>query len=182
MHLTQRLQWLRIFALFGMLISAFLLQQHYAPSHSPLCIFGDYFVCPLATTPYAQVDGIFHFLAVDLGLQVPLVSFPFPNSLLTFLGFFFLFFVALHLQHRQPTFGLSPRNAVNAVKVLFYVLAAYMIYLTYVETYILYTLCLFCLLLTLLIFGSLWLLVGLHLSLGEQPVAPRRSARLLRRK
>ena len=168
MHPARRLQWLRIFALFGMVFSAFLLYQFYTPQPSSLCILGDYFVCTLTDTPYAQLDGLFHFFAIDLGWNVPLYSSPIPNALITFLAFFFLFFVALHLQHRQPIFGLSPKHALTTLKVIFYLLAAYGIYLTYVETYILYTFCLFCFTITLLIFGSLLLLIGSHTSLEQQ--------------
>ena len=176
MHPARRLQWLRIFALFGMIFSAFLLYQYYIPQPSSPCILGGYFICTLTDTPYARLDGIFHFLAVDLGLAVPLYSLPFPNALLTFLAFFFLFFIALHLQHHQPTFGLSQKHAIMTLTVIFYLLAAYTVYLTYVETYILYTFCLFCFAVTLLTFGSLLLLVGSPFSLEQQPSMQRNPA------
>ena len=183
MHPARRLQWLRIFALFGMVFSAFLLYHYYAPSSSPQCFIGDYFTCTLTDTPYSQLGGLFHFLAVDLGLPIPFYSLPVPNALITFLAFFFLFFASLHVQHRQSTFGLSPKHAFATLKIIFYLLAAYGVYLTYVETYLLYMFCLFCFAITLLIFGSLLLLIGAHTSLGEpQKSTPKSRYRSSRRK
>ena len=175
MQLARQLHWLKVAALFGILLSAFLVYQQYAQQSVQPCIIGDYFVCTLIDTPYAYVDGLFHFLAVDLDLGTPLVSFPFPNALLFFLAF--LFFAVVQLQHQQPVFGMTPRKALATLKILFYIFAAYSIYLTYVETYILYTFCLFCFILTLLIFGSLWFLISLHLSSAQQRTSSRSKRR-----
>ncbi len=168
MHADRRLHWLKVFSFVGLLLSAFLTYQYYALEPSTLCMVGDYFVCSLSASSYSTVDGIFYFLSVDLGLSLPVISFPIPNSLLFFLGFLFLLFTALHPQ-RHP-------SALRWNKRLLFVLAGYSVFLTYVETYFLYTLCLFCLLGTFLIFASLWILVA-HTGQPSRNIAAKRKRR-----
>ncbi len=161
MQTAKRLHWLRLATLLGMLVSAFLTYQYYAPATTPSCTLGDYFVCDLGDNAYATLDSISHFLSSDLGLFLPTVSLPIPNALLFFVAFLLLFFVLFHTTQGHSSFGMKPATALSTLKVIFYVLGAYSVFLMYVETYVLYTLCLLCFVTTILIFASLWFLVGM---------------------
>lgn len=155
MQLARRLHLLRIVALLGSILSLLLLYNYYTGQDS-LCSLGDYFVCTFSETSYATLDGLYQFLSVGLGNTLPTDSLGIPNSLIFLLGFLALLLFTYKFK-ADYVFGF---------KVTFYILAAYTVFLTYVETYRLYTLCLFCFVLTLLVFLSLWLLIGLHVSIS----------------
>src|SRR3989344_536938 len=153
MHLARRLHWLRIVALIGSLLSL-LLTYTYATRKVSLCSLGDYFVCTLSETSYATVDGIYQFFSLTLGNTLPSTSIGIPNSFIFLLGFLVLLFLS---------YRLKP-SSLSGLKITFYILAAYSVFLTYAETYVLYTLSLFGVVMSVLVFVSLWLLVGLHTS------------------
>lgn len=176
MQQARQFHWLKTLALLGMILSAFLTYHYYAPEQTSPCILGDYFTCAMDTTPYARIDGIFHFLTVDLGVGTNLPSFPLPNDVLFFLAFFLLFFATSHLEDNQLFLGASPKQSRTTFKIIFYILAAYSIYLTYVQTYLLYTFCLLCFLTTLLIFASLWFLIALHFLPSQKTSVSRRAS------
>ena len=68
---------MNIFLIIGMLISIFLVYEHFSPSISKFCTFGDSFDCGIVNkSPYANLDGIFYLLTIDFGI-------PFPASLMT---------------------------------------------------------------------------------------------------
>ncbi|MDP1694284.1 MAG: hypothetical protein Q8L34_01970 [Candidatus Woesearchaeota archaeon] len=151
MHLARRLHWLRKVALLGSLLALFLTYA-YVTGKGSLCTLGDYFVCTLSETSYATVDGIYQFFSLTLGNTLPSTSVGIPNSFIFLLGFLVLFFLS---------YRLTP-SALSGLKVTFYILAAYSVFLTYAETYVLYTLSLLGIVMSVLVFVSLWLLVGLH--------------------
>lgn len=150
MQVARRLHWLRLTALLGSLFSLLLTYAYY--TKSSFCTLGDYFVCTLSETSYATLDGLYQFLSVGLGNTLPTATLGIPNGILFFLGFAALFFFSSRL---------TPAS-LSGLKITFYILAAYAVFLTYAETYVLYTLCLVCFVVTVLIFVSLWLLIGVQ--------------------
>lgn len=177
MHLPRRLQLMRVLAVLGILLSLFLTFQYYQEDKTSWCVLGTYVDCTLLESPYATLDGVFHFLAVDMGLPVPLYSLPLPNSVLFFLFFLFVFIIALNIHAGRDTYGMLPRKAAFVAKCLLYAAAVYTIYLTYVETYLLYSFCVLCAALTVLVFILLWLFIGLHLSFMSGLKRKRRKRR-----
>lgn len=173
----QKMQALAFVGVLVSLFSVFVFYQH--PSFGNI-IVDEVFACPgiMQDGSYATLDGILHFFVFDLGIAVPLYSFPVPLGIAAFLLFSFLFVAAHHIQRERITFNMRHTTAVKVLKVLLYVGAFYSLYLAFVMAYVLYTFCITSLLLTVLIFMELWLFVGLSKAAkNSSPKTQRRSSR-----
>src|SRR3990167_6938870 len=113
MHHTKKVfAFLKIVLIIGMLISLFLLYEHFSPSASKFCTFGDSFDCGIVNkSPYANLDGISYLLTIDFNLPLPLIDISGINWFFdfitanAFLGFITLLFILLlNLKHKKNKF------------------------------------------------------------------------------
>ena len=59
----------------GMLISLFLVYEHFSPSASKFCTFGNSFNCGIVNkSPYANLDGLSYLLTIDFKLNLPMIT------------------------------------------------------------------------------------------------------------
>ena len=155
---------LSILLIIGMLISLFLLYEHFSASASRFCTFGQSFNCGIVNkSPYANVDGISYLLTIDYGLPIPLINISDTNIFLdfitanAFLGFIillFLFFLNKRYKKSHLLWVDKESNRTWIKRVLTFGLI-YALYLLYIQHFILRTYCLFCLLLDITIIASL---------------------------
>src|SRR3989344_4393241 len=77
---------LSILLIIGMILSLYLLYEHFSTTTSKLCTFGENFNCGIVNkSPYANLDGIFYLLTIDLNLNLPLINISDINVILDFL-------------------------------------------------------------------------------------------------
>jgi len=139
----------------GMLISSFLLYEHFAPSASTFCNVGEGFDCGIVNkSPYANLDGISFLLTIDMGLNLPIVNLSEINwffDLLTsnaFLGFLTLVFMfSLTIFHERKKDFWFIKN--DKIYPLLFGLGIFGVfyggYLFMVQKFLLKTYCIFCL-------------------------------------
>ena len=107
----------------GIAVTAYLIQQHYAPVATSFCNFNDYVSCDIVNkSEYSEIFGI-------------------PVSILGLITYVYLFVFAI----------ASLKNKSWAKKLLVPTLAftlgglGFSLYLTYIEFFVLYAVCIFCL-------------------------------------
>ena len=147
----------------GMLISLFLVYEHFSPSASKFCTFGDSFDCGIVNkSPYANLDGIFYLLTIDLGISFPVwlmtisdinlfLDLITSNAFLGFLTLLLLFFLT-KANYKNKKFLFIKKNKVSACMhgiTIFGVI--YGFYLFLIQHFILKTYCIFCLALDLIL-------------------------------
>ncbi|MEK6792672.1 MAG: vitamin K epoxide reductase family protein [Nanoarchaeota archaeon] len=159
---------LSITLIIGMLISLFLLYEHFSPSASKFCTFGKHFDCGIVNkSPYANIDGIFYLLTIDFNLNLPLINVSNINwffDLITanaFLGFLTLLFLfILNKNPNKKVLWIKPRdNRKWVISILIFGVIYGVGYLFAIQHFVLYTYCLFCLLLDIAIITSLILAI-----------------------
>ncbi len=157
---------LSVLLVLGMLDSAFLAYEHFSPSASRFCTFGESFNCGIVNkSPYATVDGISYLLTIDYGWPLPLIDISGMNPVFEFLlsnavlGFFTLLilFVLLHYKFRGKDFYFIKTAQMKRVMLGVLIFGiAYGAYLFYIQHSILKTYCLFCIVLdTIMILSTL---------------------------
>ncbi|MBS3083416.1 hypothetical protein J4423_01280 [Candidatus Pacearchaeota archaeon] len=156
--------WLNVFLIIGMLISAFLVYEHFSATASKFCTLGEGFDCGIVNkSPYANLDGISYLLTIDFNLPLPLIDISGINwffDLITanaFLGFLTLLFIfMLNLKHNESkfTFVLKKDNLKWIRGVLVFGVV-YGFYLFLIQHFILKTYCIFCIALDLIMVVSL---------------------------
>lgn len=145
----------KILLIIGMLISLFLLYEHFTPSASKFCTFGSNFDCGIVNkSPYANVDGLSYLLTIDLGMNLPIVDIaginPFfdlisSNAFLGFLTLAFLFLL-IRMKEEKMGFWFIKKNQVKPwIKGITLFGVVYGFYLFLVQHFILKTYCIFCL-------------------------------------
>jgi len=163
MQEKKRLQWIRVLSILAIVVSLYLVYQHYEKEDSEFCVFGEGFDCNIVNkSPYANVDGFLYFLVFDKLWDIPYIEIPIPNALISVLVFVFIFLTASSLMKKQPFFGMGRKGLISALKIIMYVSLIYAAYLLYIEAYILLNYCIFCLTLDVLIIIILWLVLGLQ--------------------
>ncbi len=147
---------LGIFLVVGMLVSLFLLYEHFSTTASKFCTFGQSFNCGIVNkSPYANLDGIFYLMTIDYGWNVPLLNISDLNLFLdfitanAFLGFLALLFVfILNAMYKKPKFlWVGREENVKWIRGVLIFGLIYGAYLFYIQHAILQTYCLFCLIL-----------------------------------
>ncbi len=149
----------------GMLISLFLISEHFAVVDSDFCSFGGSFDCgSVNKSPYANLDGIFYLLAVDFGFNISIVDIKGINwffDLITsnaFLGFLvlLLLFIMFYSYKTKKNFLFIKYNKILLwMRNILIFSFIYGMYLLLVQHFILKTYCLFCLGLDVVIILSL---------------------------
>lgn len=148
-----------IFLLLGALISAFLLYEHFAPSASAFCQFGESFDCGVVNkSPYANLDGFSYLLTIDYNLPLPLINisginpvlnFLTANAFLSLLVFLFMFLLVWKKYKNQNLFNIDVgiKNEVKWLRGIITFGLAYGFYLIYIQHSLIKMYCLYCLML-----------------------------------
>ena len=153
---------LQILLVIGMLVSLFLVYEHFSTKQSKFCTFDDSpFDCGIVNkSPYASLDGISFLLTLDFGLPIPLVQIDEIHWILdlltgnAFLGFLTLLFVFFLIRAKQKEKGLWWIKEAHVQRWIAWLLTfgvLYGAYLFFIQHYILKIYCLFCLILDLIL-------------------------------
>lgn len=145
-----------IFLLLGALISAFLLYEHFAPTSSAFCKFGESFDCGVVNkSPYANLDGFSYLLTIDYNLPLPLVNisgnpvmnFLTANAFLSLLVFIFMFALVWKKYKNQNLFSIDigVKKEVKWLRAIATFGLAYGFYLVYIQHFIIKSYCIYCL-------------------------------------
>ena len=155
---------LSIFLILGMLISAFLIYEHFSTTASKFCTFGNNLDCGIVNkSPYANLDGISYLLTIDFNLPLPLIDISGINLFFdfittnAFLGLLTLFFVLmLNLKYKKDKFLFVQRKSnIKWIRGILVFSIVYGFYLFLIQHFILKTYCIFCIALDLIIIVSL---------------------------
>lgn len=137
-----------------MLISLFLVYEHFSPSASKYCTFGDNFDCGIVNkSPYANFDGLSYLVTIDLKMNLPIIDisginwffdFMTSNAFLGFLTLVFEFFLFKAYYDKKDFFFIKKADHVKWLKGLTLFGVTYGFYLFLVQHFILLTYCIFC--------------------------------------
>jgi len=146
---------LKITFVIGMLISLFLLYEHFDESASKFCTFGSNFDCGVVNkSPYANLDGISYLFTIDMGLPLPIINIaninPFfdlitANAFLGFLTLVFMVLLLLSFEKKKELLFIKKDWVYPLLKGLAIFGVVYGGYLFLVQKLILNTYCIFCL-------------------------------------
>ncbi len=162
--MTKSRKLLSIFLILGMLISAFLIYEHFSTTASKFCTFGNNLDCGIVNkSPYANLDGISYLLTIDFNLPLPLIDISGINLFFdfittnAFLGLLTLFFVLmLNLNYKKDKFLFVQRKSnIKWIRGILVFSIVYGFYLFLIQHFILKTYCIFCIALDLIIIASL---------------------------
>lgn len=142
----------------GMLVSLFLVYEHFSSSASKYCSFGANLDCGVVNkSPYANVNGIFYLLVIDFGLNFPFADFlinisnPKILDLLTsqaFLGFLTLVLMStmtIKLYQGKSFFQIKNSKILLWLRGIATLGIINGFYLLLIQHFILKTYCIFCL-------------------------------------
>ncbi|MEK6916637.1 MAG: vitamin K epoxide reductase family protein [Nanoarchaeota archaeon] len=156
---------LKILLILGMLISLFLVYEHFSPNASKFCDFGEGLDCGIVNkSPYANLDGISYLFTIDFGWPIPLIDISGINwffNLLTsnaFLGFLtlvFLFFLVNAHEGKKNFLFIKKKDSLAWMKGITLFGVVYGFYLFLIQHYILKTYCVYCLALDVVLISSL---------------------------
>jgi uncharacterized membrane protein len=155
---------LNVFLISGMLISLFLLYEHFSPSASRFCTFGDSLDCGIVNkSPYANLDGFSYLLTIDFNLPLPLIDVSGMNLFFdfitanAFLGFLTLLLVLLlNTKFKNKAFlWIKPEDNLKWIRGIMVFGFLYGMYLVFIQHTILKTYCIFCLGLDLVLVTSM---------------------------
>ena len=151
--------WLMVVSILGLLISLFLLYQHYSPEESTFCNFGASFNCDIVNKgEYSNVDGVFNLMLRMMFGGYYYFDIPIPNSLISVIVFIFIIGAAIKIRNNKNYFGMNQKTIISVLKVLMILSILYALFLVYIEYAILQFWCIFCLALDAVIILSTWLI------------------------
>jgi len=143
-----------VLLLIGMLISLFLVYEHFSVGGSKFCNISEGFDCGIVNkSPYANLDGISYLLTIDFGLGIPLINISGINwffDLLTsnaFLGFLtlvFVFFLVRANYKKKDLFWVSRKRNLKWLRGIVTFGVIYGGYLFWIQHFILKTYCILC--------------------------------------
>ena len=151
---------LNILLIIGMLVSLFLVYEHFSATASKYCTFGESFDCGIVNkSPYANLDGLSYLLTIDFNLPIPLIDISginwFFDTLTSnaFLGFLTLLLIfLLHTSFKnKKLLWISKEKNKKWIRGLLLFGLIYGIYLFAIQHFILKTYCLFCIILDIII-------------------------------
>lgn len=146
---------LSVFLVIGMLISLFLIYEHFSEGASQFCTFSEGLDCGVVNkSPYANLDGLSYLLTIDFGLPLPLIDisginvfldFITTNAFLGFLTLLFIFLLLLAKYKKRDFLWISEGQSIKWVRGLLIFGVAYGLYLFFIQHFILKTYCIVCL-------------------------------------
>ena len=143
-----------IVILLGLMVSGFLVYEHFAETASEFCNIGEGFDCGIVNkSPYANLDGIFFLLVIEKGWSIPYINLSSINvffDLLTsvaFLGFWSLILLlCLNVSNKNDDFLWITSNKKEAwIKGITAFGVVFGGYLFLIQHFVLKTYCIFCL-------------------------------------
>ncbi len=163
MNSKKRFRWIRIITVIAILVSSFLVYQHYKTTPSRFCKFGESFDCGIVNkSPYSTIDGILYFLHFDLGFSsVPLFELEIPVSAIGILIFLLIIAMSYKIEKNRPFLGLKPKKQIKIMKSLMALSIVFALYLVYIEAFVLLFYCIYCLVLDALIVAEAMLIKDL---------------------
>lgn len=157
--------WLKGLFVVGMLVALFLVYEHFSPSASKYCTFGESFDCGIVNkSPYATLDGISYLLTIDFGWSLPMINLTqygafvellVSNAFLGFLTLLFLFFLLKAYTKHKSFLWIKSNRILAWMKGILVFGVLYGLYLFLIQHFILKTYCLFCIVLDLILLSSL---------------------------
>ncbi len=151
-----------------MAVSLFLVYEHFSDAPGEFCTFGSSFDCGIVNkSPYANIDGISYFLAVDLGMNFPVISLKevhwaldlfTSNAFLVFILFVILFVMYYTYKSKKDFLFIKNSRILLWEKGLIIFSIVYGLFLVYIQHFILKTYCIFCLSLDVILVLSLILI------------------------
>jgi uncharacterized membrane protein len=157
---------LNILLIIGMADSVFLLYEHFAPSASKFCQFGQSFDCGVVNkSPYANIDGLSYLLTIDYKLPIPYFNISginaffdliTANAFLGFLTLLIIFGLNVARYKNRAFLGIAPKqNKKWVIGLLIFGIVYGGGYLFYIQHAILKTYCIFCIVLDITMVVSL---------------------------
>ncbi|MBI3032619.1 hypothetical protein HYY69_04035 [Candidatus Woesearchaeota archaeon] len=136
----------------GLVAASFLLYEHYTPTPSKFCNFGNNFDCGIVNkSPYATIDGIFYLLAVDFKLPISIYNIPIPVAGMGMIILFLLAYLMHGVHYQKKVLGLTPQSALKVIKLLLIMSLVFSLYLFLIEIFLLKTYCIFCIILDIIL-------------------------------
>ena len=153
--MNKKITSLEVLLVIGILISLFLLYEHFSPSASKYCTFGESFDCGIVNKgPYANIDGFSYLLSIDYGLPLPLIDLTrygwfadliTANSFLAALILLFTFCLVRAFKRNTSCMFVAREKTLPWIRGILTVSVIYGLYLIYIQHFILKTYCIFCL-------------------------------------
>lgn len=135
-----------LFSFIAVLISLFLLYQHFSTEVSKFCNFGESFSCDIVNRgEYSTVDGVANLALSIVFQQNFYLNFPLPNALISLLVFFFFLLAAGSMYRKKSLFGMREKTVIKVLKTIMILSIIYAAFLIYIEAAVLQTWCVFCL-------------------------------------
>jgi uncharacterized membrane protein len=147
-------KFLMILLVLGMLISLFLVYEHFFEGASEFCTFGSDFDCGIVNrSPYANLDGISYLFTIEFGWPLPLIDISGINwffdlatssALWGFLTLLFLFVMRLRKYKKRDFLWIRRESNVKWLRGILIFGMAFGFYLFLVQHFLLQTYCIFC--------------------------------------
>ncbi len=145
-----------VISFLALLDGAYLTYLHYDPDASTVCNFGEGLNCDTVNrSPYSTIDNIFYFLAIDLGLSVPIVTISIPIALMSIAIFLLIKIGIFHVWHKKSIGWFTHNHIMKTIQWTLAISMLYGVWLIYIQKFILNTFCVFCLVLDFLILCAL---------------------------
>ena len=152
MDKKKKLKILYITSLLAMVVSIFLIYQHYNPEESKFCNFGESFSCDIVNKgEYSTIDGEINLIMSMLFGGYYFIYLPIPNSIISFFIFLFITGGIIKLYKNKTYFGMKGEKIFKIIKILLVLSLIYALFLVYIEAAIIKSWCIFCLALDTLI-------------------------------
>lgn len=133
-------------SLVAVLLSLFLLYQHYSKEASGFCNFGELLNCDVVNKgEYSTVDGVVNLVLDNVLGGHHYLYFPVPNAAVSVVVFLFFFGAAMRLYRGRSYFGMGERMVVRVLGLLIGLSWVYALILIYIEWRVLQSWCVFCL-------------------------------------
>ena len=162
---------LNILLIIGMLVSLFLVYEHFSATASKYCTFGESFDCGIVNkSPYANLDGLSYLLTIDFNLPLPLINISGINwffDLMTsnafwgFLTLLLIFLLRTKFKNKKLLWITPEKNTKWVIGILIFGLVYGGVYLLAIQQFILKTYCIVCLILDATILFSLIIMLRL---------------------
>ena len=146
---------LKVLLVIGMLLSLFLVYEHFSPSASKYCTFGESMDCGIVNkSPYANLDGLSYLLTIDYGLPIGLIDIASlhwsldvitSNAFLGFLTLLIVFGLVNAKQKGKSFLWIKQEKARAWIRGLLTFGVIYGLYLIFIQHVLLKSYCIYCL-------------------------------------